>query len=92
MQRNIVVQPDPPAQDLCGLDIFGCQIHSSHPTTVPAGDKARGSPKATSNIECMLFGREVELTEKIFGGLTAPDMELINRSEIVDGYGIDGFA
>ena len=40
----------------------------------------------------MLFGREVELTEKIFGGLTAPDMKLINRSKIIDGYGIDGFA
>jgi hypothetical protein len=31
------------------------------------------------------------LTEKIFGCLTAPDMELINRSEIVDRYGNNRF-
>ena len=59
---------------------------------MPAGDKARGTPKTTPNIEYLLFGGEFELTEKIFRCLTATDMEFINGSEIVDGYGVDRFA
>jgi hypothetical protein len=56
---------------------------------IAAGNKTRCSPEPASNIEHLLFGSEVELTKKIFGRLTATDMELIYRREIVDGYGID---
>ena len=54
-----------------------------------AGNKARCSSEPASNIEHLFFGSEVELTKKIFGRLTATDMELIYRREIVDGHGID---
>jgi hypothetical protein len=40
----------------------------------------------------MFFRSEVELTKEIFGRLSAADMILINRSKIIDGYGIDRLA
>ena len=89
MQRDAVAQPNPSAEYSASFDEFVCQIDTSNSTSISGGSKSRGAAKATSNIEYMLFGREVELTEKIFGCLTATDMELVNRSQIVDGYGVD---
>jgi hypothetical protein len=60
-------------------------------TAIAAGNEARRSPKPTSNIEHMFLRSEVELTKEIFGRLSATDMILINRSKIIDGYGIDRF-
>jgi hypothetical protein len=45
--------------------------------------------RVTFTKDYLFFGSEVELTKKIFGRLTATDMELIYRREIVNGYGID---
>ena len=40
----------------------------------------------------MFFRLEIELTEKVFGGLTATDMKLIDRGEIVHGDVVDRLA
>ena len=49
---------------------------------------AFGATLPASDVERVSFWIEIELAEKIFGGLTAADMEFIYRREIIDCYGI----
>jgi len=54
-------------------------------TPIPIGNKTSGSPKAASDVENMFSWLEFELTEKLFGCLTATNMKLVDRSQIVHG-------
>jgi len=92
MQGNAVVEPNPAAKNARSLDIFRREIYSADVAPTSAGRKASGSTKTTPDIEDMLFGREIELTEKIFGCLAATDMKLIDGSKIVDRDGVDRLA
>jgi hypothetical protein len=50
---------------------------------IPGGRKSRGAAKATSNVENVIFCRKIKLIEEIYSGLTATDVELINRGKVI---------
>ena len=39
----------------------------------------------------MIFCRKTKLIEKIYSGLTATDVELINRGKVINGYRVNRF-
>jgi len=81
MQRDAVAQSNPSAEYSASFDVFVCQIDPSNSTLIPGGRKSRGAAKATSNVENVIFCRKTKLIEKIYSGLTATDVELINRGK-----------
>jgi hypothetical protein len=91
MQRDAVAQSNPSAEYSVSFDVFVCQIDPSNSTLIPGGRKARGAAKATSNVEKVIFCRKTKLIEKIYSGLTATDVELINRGKVINGYRVNRF-
>src|SRR6185312_1542262 len=87
MERYTLIAPNPLAERLARFDEFAREVYSRDPTAVPAGNKARSSAKAASNVENMHICTEPELVEKVFGRLAPADMELIDRGKIIDCYG-----
>ena len=91
MQRDAVAQSNPSAEYSASFDVFVCQIDPSNSTLIPGGRKSRGAAKATSNVEKVIFCRKTKLIEKIYSGLTATDVELINRGKVINGYRVNRF-
>ena len=91
MQRDAVAQSNPSAEYSASFDVFVCQIDPSNSTLIPGGRKSRGAAKATSNVENVIFCRKTKLIEKIYSGLTATDVELINRGKVINGYRVNRF-
>jgi hypothetical protein len=91
MQRDAVAQSNPSAEYSASFDVFVCQIDPSNSTLIPGGRKSRGAAKATSNVEKVIFCRKTKLVEKIYSGLTATDVELINRGKVINGYRVNRF-
>ena len=91
MQRDAVAQSNPSAEYSASFDVFVCPIDPSNSTLIPGGRKSRGAAKATSNVEKVIFCRKTKLIEKIYSGLTATDVELINRGKVINGYRVNRF-
>jgi hypothetical protein len=58
---------------------------------ISGGRKSRGAAKATSNVENVISCRKTKLIEKIYSGLTATDVELINGGKVINGYRVNRF-
>ena len=82
----MLVEPNPLAERLARFDVFAREVYSRDPAAVPVGNQSRSSAKPASNVENMLICTEPELVEKVFGCLAPADMELIDRSKIIDSY------
>ena len=84
MQGYALIEPNPVAQGVAGLDVFSGQIHAGDLTPVSAGDEAGGTAEAAPNVENVHLSRESELIEKFLRSLASADVELVDGGKIID--------
>jgi hypothetical protein len=92
MQGYALIEPNPLAQSVTRFDVFGGQVYAGDLAPVSVRDKACSAAETASNVENMHLSREPELIEKFLRRLTPANMKLVDRSKIIDRYGICGLA